>query len=582
MTCSRRTIFLTLSVGSFLALCRVGLAAPLQPGPSLDYSQLAFNPGRWKEQGVSTQLTPWEGDQLVFITTTPDLDKAVMTRFVNRLEMGWQLYEDLTGRKPRLFKQWHGKPTITAIPSARLTCGYGCGYIGSTGIEVAGFYKSDYPLALEDKDAFHHYYFYEMGRNYFTFGDRHSLFTTGFAVFMRYVCMDAMNCDDPDPKTRKTIESCEAVYADSDIPFLAAFTNLSKGEKGNRLRDRRGKTISPSDQPVMYACAMLKLFRDHGGHEWLKRFYRHLADCPKVKAKTEAQALAQCLNWLVSASAAARKDLTPVFADRWRMPVTPAMREALASVTWSDPALDVAAVIASMKTLKKPPQKIILKLDDVVAPSSAEAMPVSPRWQRVTDYLVDANIKASYGVIGYSLEEDNKTYFDWIKALHKGGLIEFWHHGYRQRRASDPTGEFEEPYAVQKKALERTQALAREKLGITFTAFGPHWSGTNKYTTRALERLPEIKMWFYGAKESSKFVFERVMTLEDPVHVPDFAKFKATYDQTASDKPYLALQGHPNSWDEVRWDNFVRIIAYLKSKGCVFMTPSEYLKTINR
>ena len=160
--------------------------------------------------------------------------------------------------------------------------------------------------------------------------------------------------------------------------------------------------------------------------------------------------------------------------------------------------------------------------------------------------------------------------------------MEFWHHGYRQRKATDPTGEFEESFEVQKTALERTQALAKEKLGITFTCFGPHWSGTNQDTVRAVEAMPEIEMWFYGPKAFSRFAFEGVLTLENPVHVPDFAKFKATYDRIAFAKPYLALQGHPNSWDDPRWDNFVQIIDFLKSKGCVFVTPSEYLKTVKQ
>ncbi|MCF7974957.1 MAG: hypothetical protein K9N55_14155 [Phycisphaerae bacterium] len=569
----------TMAMLTLLMIPQTLTSAPLLPGAAFDYKDLAFEPDRWKQQGISTQVVPWEGDQLVFITTPSELDATVMTQFVGRLETAWSLYADLTGRQPRLFRQWQGKPTIAAIPSATLTCGYGCGYIGATGIEVTGFYNSDYPLALKDQDAFHHYYFYEMGRNFYTFGDRHSLFTTGYAVFMRYVCMDTLRCDDSDVKTRQTIEDCEAVYAASDVPFMTAFTNLSKGEKGNRLRDTTGRTISPSDQPVMYACAMLKLYKDHGGNEWLRRFYRHLARCPRVRVETESQAITQCLNWLVSASAAARQDLTPIFADRWRMPLDTTTREMLSRVRWSDPALDVARVLESLKTPDKAPQKIILKLDDVVAAPSSDASPVSPRWRRVTEFLSDSNLKASFGIIGYSLEQDNKAYFDWIAAAKKSGLVEFWHHGYRQRKATDPTGEFEESFEVQKIALERTQALAKEKLGITFTCFGPHWSGTNEHTIRALEGIPEITMWFYGPQETSKFAFERVLTLEDPVHVPDFAKFKATYDRVAFDKPYLALQGHPNSWDDERWDNFVQIIDFLKSKGCVFVTPSDYLKT---
>ena len=50
------------------------------------------------------------------------------------------------------------------------------------------------------------------------------------------------------------------------------------------------------------------------------------------------------------------------------------------------------------------------------------------------------------------MEGDNQAYFDWIKTLHEKGLIEFWNHGYRNRKASDKTGEFEESFEVQKTA----------------------------------------------------------------------------------------------------------------------------------
>ena len=41
-------------------------------------------------------------------------------------------------------------------------------------------------------------------------------------------------------------------------------------------------------------------------------------------------------------------------------------------------------------------------------------------------------------------------------------------------------------------------------------------------------------------------------------------------------------QGHPNAWDDKRWEGFVKIIEFLKSRGCVFMTPSEYLAGAGR
>jgi len=228
-----------------------------------------------------------------------------------------------------------------------------------------------------------------------------------------------------------------------------------------------------------------------------------------------------------------------------------------------------------------PPQVIILKLDDITQHGGGAA-PISPRWQRVTDYLDKLHIKASYGIIGYSLERDNAAYFDWIKALHAKGTVEFWNHGYRERKPEDKSGEFEGPLDQQRAALLRTQTLAREKLGLELKAFGPHWSGTNGDTAKALDAIPELTMWFYGPPESKKYVFPRVLTLENPTFVPDFDKFKALYERAAHDKPVLALQGHPNQWTDPRWEGFVKIIDFLRSRNCVFMTPSEWLATVRK
>ena len=111
-----------------------------------------------------------------------------------------------------------------------------------------------------------HYVFYEMGRNYYTFGDRHSCFITGFAVFMRYVCMDALQCEDTDAQTRKVIESVEPRFVASERSYLDLFTmSTGVGEKVSRIKDANGKVIHPSDQPVCYASAMLRLRRENGG-----------------------------------------------------------------------------------------------------------------------------------------------------------------------------------------------------------------------------------------------------------------------------------------------------------------------------
>ena len=258
--------------------------------------------------------------------------------------------------------------------------------------------------------------------------------------------------------------------------------------------------------------------------------------------------------------------------DQWVEPI----RRALVPPAAGSPG----PVAAESGTSRKVPQVIILKLDDVVAHEAHGRPPVSPRWQRMADFIEKSSIKASFGIIGSSLEQDNQPYFDWIKNLHRTGIIEFWNHGYRNRKAEDKTGEFEGSLEEQTAALRRTQTLAREKLGIELKVFGPHWSGTNRDTEKALATIPEIKAWFYGPKGSKKLVFEQVLTLENPIFVPDADKFKEIYESRAQDKHCLALQGHPNQWDDPRWQGFVKIIEYLKAKGCVFMTPSAYMEKV--
>ncbi|MEW4562067.1 family 20 glycosylhydrolase [Bremerella sp. JC770] len=316
----------------------------IQPFP-VDYARLAFYPDRWKQAGADFQMLGWEGHHVVFVTKQGDYNADQITAFVKRLDDGWDTYAELIGKQPRRFKMINEKPVICAIPQSNLSCGYGCGYVGATGIEASAFYNVDWPAFKMQPSRFQHYYFYEMGRNYFVFGDRHSLFTTGFGVFMRYVCMDKLNCVDNDLKTRKTIEGCEEIYARSDVSFFDAFTNLGSGEKSNRLRNAEGHPIAPSDQPVMYAAAMLKLRKDYGGDAWVRKFYHRLQECKPAKANDMESAKTQVYNWLVCASAAAGRDLSPVFADRWRMPLTASQKQVMANVTWSEERLSVAKVV---------------------------------------------------------------------------------------------------------------------------------------------------------------------------------------------------------------------------------------------
>lgn len=314
-------------------------------GEPVEYGRSAFFPERWREQKRDTKLFPWEGRQVVLLTTRKNLDPKVVAVFLDRLDGGWRYYANTVGQSPNPYNLVNGKPTIAAVPDDRLTCGYGCGLVGFTGIEVSAFDEIDYPLVARNAKAFPHYYFYEMGRNYFVFDQQHSSFATGFAVLMRYGAIDALKIEDNEPRVREQIEAAEAIYAKTGISFLQAFT-MQGGldEKAPRLKGVKG----PSDQPVMYASAMLKLRKDYGGDDWLKRFYQQLATCPSVAADEPEGALAQSLSWLVAASVAAKQDLTPVFVDRWRFPMGEKTRKALKETNWEKPGLTAADVLKTL------------------------------------------------------------------------------------------------------------------------------------------------------------------------------------------------------------------------------------------
>lgn len=245
------------------------------------------------------------------------------------------------------------------------------------------------------------------------------------------------------------------------------------------------------------------------------------------------------------------------------------------------------AAAAASETEQAPARQVVLlKFDDVTPHGAHGKEPVSARWQKLADYLTANRLKGSFGIITSSLEADRPGYFKWIKDLQTAGLIEFWHHGYRERTAADKQGEFESPgWEEQRASLEKGEALAVAKLGFPLAAFGPHWSGTNEATDRALAAVPAIKIWLYGPKQPRFFPglsIERVMALENPTFVPDPRKFQEIYARSGAHAPVLVLQGHPNAWTEERWNGFLAIVAFLRSRQVVFMTPSEYLAGVGR
>lgn len=228
---------------------------------------------------------------------------------------------------------------------------------------------------------------------------------------------------------------------------------------------------------------------------------------------------------------------------------------------------------------------IMLKLDDLSRWSKNPQASAPASWQRVVDVVTAEGVKANFGLFAESLEGECPVYATWIKDRAASGSFEFWHHGYYNRFPADPTvakqGEYVNRSAADQAAtLRKAIDLVREKTGLTMHAFGPHGTHLDDATYAALADIPEIQaVWFYGPGKgvtSSTVLIERRAELEKPIFKPNSDNLKQIWDKVKT-RDYLALQGHPGSWDDQGFANFREAVRFLKAQGCRFVTISEYL-----
>ncbi|RRJ96935.1 DUF2334 domain-containing protein [Opitutaceae bacterium TAV4] len=254
--------------------------------------------------------------------------------------------------------------------------------------------------------------------------------------------------------------------------------------------------------------------------------------------------------------------------------------------TSARPARSSDTPVFDASTLPDPLPAIVLKLDDLTTRKDI----VPPAWKRLTDFALERKIKISIGVIANSLEGDKPAYFNYIKELQKTGLIEFWFHGYDHRMWEEGGVKLQEfkgtSYEHQKEHFEKSQKLAREKLGFAFTIFGSPFNGFDPATMRVLSEDSDIQIFLYGNPRdtsSGKIILDRVfgVNIEDPTFVPNPEKFISGYIGKAKGRRFYVIQGHPGSWKDERWDNFVRIVDFLQKHRIPILTPSELVEVFS-
>jgi len=227
-------------------------------------------------------------------------------------------------------------------------------------------------------------------------------------------------------------------------------------------------------------------------------------------------------------------------------------------------------------------QVVVIKADDLRFDSENI---ISDKWLRFFNYIERKNLKASIGVIGKSLSIGNNSYFSYLKYLAKSNNFELWNHGYLHLlNGENDKGEkyhefWNRSFEYQKEHLLFTQNMAKEKLGINFHGFGAPGNNIDSNTVKAIEEIPEIKVWFYGNKNSSKLVLDLGAIIEVPTGVPNYEAF---VNHARIDNDVLTLQVHPNQWSQKEFDEFKRIIDYLVEKDVTFMNGYEYYQLLQK
>ena len=322
-------------------------ALPAPPGPFAQrvpeqITYQPFYPDKWKEKNYSTQMFPWEGERIVLLTTTSDLDPKTMAVFVKQLDAGWTLCSDLVGQSPRPFRTHNGKVTIAAVPDSSFTSGGLGAVLGMSGIEVGGFYapQGDYDQVRKNPEKIPDGFFFGIGQNHFVFTRQCGLISTGIIVALRHVCDEAVNGTAQDVEPGSQIYRFESAFAESNVSFADAFSPFG-ATRPLILYDIDGRPYVHSDLNILIASGFLKLRKENGGNEWAKGLFRYLATCPST-----VDIKGQLLNWFVSASLAAGKDLTTVFRDRWRFPFSSELWQSLEKVDWQRQGMTVENVFS--------------------------------------------------------------------------------------------------------------------------------------------------------------------------------------------------------------------------------------------
>jgi peptidoglycan/xylan/chitin deacetylase (PgdA/CDA1 family) len=218
--------------------------------------------------------------------------------------------------------------------------------------------------------------------------------------------------------------------------------------------------------------------------------------------------------------------------------------------------------------------KIILKLDDIYVRKGVILC------ASTLNFLTQNKIKAGLGTIA---GRNDSTMFSTLKKYltaenaKQEKLFEIWNHGYDHSKT-----EFKDSiYEFQKSHFEKANRIIQQLLGIQMHTFGTPFNASDSVTNRVIHENPDYKIFMYSSikpKLSNEILYlDHRVNMENGTGKPEFDYFLTNYNKLKSKySDYAILQGHPNQWNTEKLEQFRKIIDFLISEGCEFVTPYEY------
>ncbi len=238
--------------------------------------------------GKSLQLRPFIGRRVaLLLDPARSVDRAAVDRVLSAADRAWEWYRDFFGGMPTPVSTYAGKSTIAEVPT---TCGAACGYLASTGIELTPW-TVDHTLKSAALNLYDQVIFYELGRNFFFFGDplgRLHDFVTGFAHVHRFHAMDACSLAGAPWDDKYNFE-------DYRKAMLIGLLNIYEADKKLTWWSTLAADKCPpndygwSSGDFLAAAFYERIFRDHGESKY-RRFWQLMRTAPVALTELDSAA----------------------------------------------------------------------------------------------------------------------------------------------------------------------------------------------------------------------------------------------------------------------------------------------------